>query len=51
MNIQEMAKQMKLLKKWNYEWKPLYRGYTDKILYVNVGNNDIKVITAPFAVA
>jgi len=47
MNIQEMAKQMKLLKKWNYEWKPLYRGYTDKILYVNVGSNDIKEKAVP----
>ncbi|MGE0078532.1 MAG: aldehyde ferredoxin oxidoreductase family protein [Bacteroidales bacterium] len=42
MNIQEMAMQMKLLKKWNYEWKPLYRGYTDKTLYINVGSNEVK---------
>jgi hypothetical protein len=31
----------------NYEWKPLYRGYTDKILYVNVGSNDIKEKAVP----
>ena len=42
-----MAKQMKLLKKWNYEWKPLYRGYTDKVLYINVGSNDVKEKIVP----
>jgi len=47
MNIHEMAKQMKLLKKWNYEWKPLYRGYTDKVLYINVGSNDVKEKIVP----
>lgn len=47
MNIHEMAKQMKLLKKWNYEWKPLYRGYTDKVLYINVGSNDVKEKVVP----
>lgn len=41
MDIQEMKKQHKLLKQWTYQWKPLYRGYTDKTLYINVGNNEI----------
>lgn len=31
-----------LLKRWDYKWTPLDRGYTDKILYVNVGTNEIK---------
>lgn len=47
MNVQELAKNMKLLKKWNYEWKPLYRGYTDKILYINVGSNEVKEKAVP----
>lgn len=37
-----MAKQHKMLTQWNYQWKPLYRGYTDKTLYINVGSNEIK---------
>ena len=42
MSVHELAKQMKLLKKFEYEWKPLYRGYTDKILYINVGSKEVK---------
>ncbi|HOW08164.1 MAG TPA: aldehyde ferredoxin oxidoreductase C-terminal domain-containing protein [Bacteroidales bacterium] len=29
--------------KWDYEWTPLYRGYTDKILYINAGSGEIRV--------
>jgi len=32
---------MNSLIKWDYEWTPLYRGYTDKILYVNAGSGEI----------
>lgn len=42
-----MAKQHKMLTQWNYQWKPLYRGYTDKILYINVGSNEIKEKPVP----
>ncbi len=31
----------KLIKDWNYNWTPLSKGYTDKILYINVGTSDI----------
>jgi len=31
----------KSLSKWNYTWTPLTKGYTDKILYINVGTNEI----------
>lgn len=41
MEIQEMAAQHVLLKSWSYQWKPLFRGYTDKTLYINVGNNEV----------
>lgn len=32
---------MNSLIKWDYEWTPLYRGYTDKILYVNAGSGEV----------
>ena len=47
MDIQEMVKQHKLLNQWKYEWKPLFHGYTDKTLYVNVGTNEIKEKAVP----
>lgn len=30
-----------LIKGWDYNWTPLRRGYTDKILYINVGSAHI----------
>jgi aldehyde:ferredoxin oxidoreductase len=42
MDIQSIKSGHKSLKEWNYSWKPLDKGYTDKILYINVGNNDIR---------
>ncbi|MCF8233402.1 MAG: hypothetical protein K9G67_14245 [Bacteroidales bacterium] len=42
MTTEEMKKSHKLLKEWKYDWKPLYRGYTDKILYVNISDNEVK---------
>lgn len=47
MNVQELKKAHKLLKEFNYSITPLYRGYTDKILYIHVGNNDIKIKDVP----
>ncbi len=41
MELNEFKNQLKPIKEWNYKVTPLYRGYTDKILYVNVGNNTI----------
>jgi aldehyde:ferredoxin oxidoreductase len=40
MNIEEMRSRHKLLKRWDYTWTPLEKGYTDKILYINVGSNE-----------
>ncbi len=42
-----MAKKQKLLTRFDYEWKALYRGYTDKILYINVSNNEVKEKVVP----
>jgi aldehyde:ferredoxin oxidoreductase len=39
--------QHKLLKRWEYEWTPLSKGYTDKILYINVGTAEIKEKDVP----
>ncbi len=47
MNIAEMKNAHKTLTKWSYEWKPLYRGYTDKTLYINVGTHEIKEKAVP----
>ncbi len=33
--------EFKVLKRLNYNWKPLNRGYTDKILYINAGTYEI----------
>jgi aldehyde:ferredoxin oxidoreductase len=32
----------RILNDWEYTWQPLHRGYTDKILYINVGSSEIK---------
>ena len=47
MDIQAMKSQHKLLKQWDYKWKPLDRGYTDKILYINPGTTEIKEKDVP----
>ena len=47
MNIEEMKKGHKLLKKWSYNWTPLFRGYTDKILYINITDNNIREKDVP----
>ncbi len=35
------------LKKWDYQWTPLSKGYTDKILYINVGTTEIREKDVP----
>ena len=47
MNIEEMKNAHRTLATWSYEWKPLFRGYTDKTLYINVGTNEIKEKAVP----
>ena len=47
MNIEEMKNAHKTLVSWTYRWKPLFRGYTDKTLYINVGTNEIKEKDVP----
>jgi aldehyde:ferredoxin oxidoreductase len=49
MNVKEMFAKAKRLNAWQYSKKELYRGYTDKILYINVGGNEIKEKDVPAA--
>jgi len=42
-----MKDQHKLLKKWDYKWTPLDKGYTDKTLYINVGTSEIEARDVP----
>ncbi len=47
MNIAELKSKRKILKSLDYQKTPLYRGYTDKILYINVGTNEVKEKDVP----
>ncbi len=47
MDIQEIKANRKILAKFPYEWKALDKGYTDRGLYVNVGDLSMKVKTIP----
>ena len=39
--------QYRLIKKWEYKWTPLEKGYTDKILYINVSTPEIREKDVP----
>jgi aldehyde:ferredoxin oxidoreductase len=47
MDITSIKEQHRLIKKWDYEWTPLDKGYTDRILYINVGSAVIKEKVVP----
>jgi aldehyde:ferredoxin oxidoreductase len=47
MDIAALKSKQTLLKEWEYQHTPLYRGYTDKILYINVGTKEIKSKDVP----
>lgn len=47
MDLHQIKAQHRLLKRWDYKWTPLDKGYTDKILYVNVGETDIREKDVP----
>lgn len=49
MDILSIKSMHKLLNEWSYNWKQLDKGYTDKILYINVGSNDIREKEVPLA--
>jgi aldehyde:ferredoxin oxidoreductase len=47
MNNDSFKAKHKLLTRWDYRWTPLSKGYTDKILYINVGSTEIKEKDVP----
>jgi len=47
MDIAEIKASHKLLKEWKYNWTPLDKGYTDKVLYINVTDNTVKEKDVP----
>jgi aldehyde:ferredoxin oxidoreductase len=47
MNIEELKTNRKVLKEMNYTKTPLYRGYSDKILYANVGTPEFNIKDVP----
>ncbi len=49
MDLTSIKAQHKSLKKWNYTWTPLSRGYTDRILHINVGTTELKEKEVPLA--
>ena len=47
MDIQAIKEKHRLLKEFSYDWTPLDKGYTDRILYINVSTNEIKEKAVP----
>jgi aldehyde:ferredoxin oxidoreductase len=47
MDIQAMKSKHRMLKSWKYKWTPLDRGYTDKVLYINVGTPEVREKNVP----
>jgi aldehyde:ferredoxin oxidoreductase len=37
----------KIVTRWEYDWTPLNKGYTDKILYINVGERETREKDVP----
>ena len=47
LKVNELKTANKLIKEVSYSVQPLYRGYTDKILYINLSNNEVKIKDVP----
>jgi len=47
METNEIKAKHRQIKRWDYIWTPLSKGYTDKILYINVGTAEIKEKVVP----
>jgi len=47
METASLKKTHKLLREWSYTWTPLDKGYTDKILYLNLSENEINEKQVP----
>ena len=42
MDVAKLKSGHRLVKRWEYIWTPLNKGYTDKTLYINVGSAEIR---------
>jgi aldehyde:ferredoxin oxidoreductase len=49
MDIESIKSKHRQIKRWDYNWTPLNKGYTDKILYINVGSAEIREKSVPQA--
>jgi len=47
MDINALKAQHTLIKRWDYQWTPLLKGYTDKILYINTGTAEVTAKDVP----
>jgi aldehyde:ferredoxin oxidoreductase len=47
MDITSIKEKHRQIKRWDFKWTPLDKGYTDKILYINVGSAVIKEKDVP----
>ena len=47
METNSIREQRKRVAGWEYKWTPLDKGYTDKILYINVGTPEIREKNVP----
>lgn len=47
MNIQELREKHRMLREWDYDWKPLDKGYTDKVLHIDVGSAKVSEKNVP----
>jgi len=47
MDIESIKSKHRQIKRWDYTWTPLNKGYTDKTLYINVGSAEIREKNVP----
>ncbi|PKL82568.1 MAG: aldehyde:ferredoxin oxidoreductase, partial [Ignavibacteriae bacterium HGW-Ignavibacteriae-3] len=47
MGVQEILEERKLVKEVQYEITPMNKGYSDKTLYINLTDNDVKIKDVP----
>lgn len=47
MEMTSINNRQTLLRGYDYHWTPLSKGYTDKILYINVGSFEVKIKDVP----
>lgn len=47
MEVLEILEQRKLVKEFHYDIKPMDKGYSDKTLYINLSENEIKIKDVP----